>query len=188
MLFLSHCSEDSPKPITVRAHTFPTLSDSFSYPFRPFAHLRYSFTTAPRFPRSLPHLFPSPISTYRPCLFLISTVSPFGLLLFPPTPIFPPIPTSVASLSHRCFGSFLSHLRSPPFPRSPHSLRAVGILCSAFSHACSTFPTDRENSLTLAPLFVTFHCGHALLFSGHSHASKQYIRRAPCTIVSSDSI
>ena len=57
-----------------------------------------------------------------------------------------------------------------------------------FSHACSTFPTDRENSLTLAPLFVTLHCGHALLFSGHGHASKQYIRRAPCTVVSSDSI
>ena len=56
------------------------------------------------------------------------------------------------------------------------------------SHPRSTFPTDRENSLTLAPLFVTFHCGHALLFSGHGHASKQYIRRAPCTVVSSDSI
>ena len=57
-----------------------------------------------------------------------------------------------------------------------------------FPHACSTFPADRENSLTLAPLFVTFHCGHAPLFSGHGHASKQYIRRAPCTVVSSDSI
>ena len=34
----------------VRARTFPTLSDSFSYPFRPFAHLRCSFTTDPRFP------------------------------------------------------------------------------------------------------------------------------------------
>ena len=165
----------------MRARTFPTLSDSFSYPFRPFPHLRYSFTTAPRFLRSLSHLFPSPISAYRPYLFLISTVSPFGFLLFPPTPIFSPIPTSAASLSHRCFGSFLSHLLSPPFPRSPHSLRTVGTPCSAF-------PTDRENSLTLAPLFVTFHCGHALLFSGHGHASKQYIRRAPCTVVSSDSI
>ena len=166
---------------SVRARTFPTLSDSFSYPFRPFAHLCYSFTTAPRFLRSLSHLFPSPISAYRPRLFLISTVSPFGFLLFPPTPIFSPIPTSAASLSHRCFGSFSSHLRSPPFPRSPHSLRTVGTLRSAF-------PTDRENSLTLAPLFVTFHCGHAPLFSGHGHASKQYIRRAPCTVVSSDSI
>ena len=56
------------------------------------------------------------------------------------------------------------------------------------SHACSTFPTDRENPLTLAPLFVTFHCGHAPLLSGHGHASKRYIRRAPCTVVSSDSI
>ena len=56
------------------------------------------------------------------------------------------------------------------------------------SHARSTFPTDRENSLTLAPLFVTFHCGHALLFSGHGHASKQYVRRAPCAVVPSDSI
>ena len=165
----------------MRARTFPTLPDSFSCPFRPFAHLRCSFTTTPRFPRSLPHLSPSPISAYRPYLFLISTVSPFDFLLFPLTPVFSPIPTSAASLSHRCFGSFLSHLRSPPFPRSPHSLRTVGTLCS-------TFPTDRENSLTLAPLFVTFHCGHALLFSGHGHASKQYIRRAPCTVVSSDSI
>ena len=154
----------------VRARTSPTLSDSFSYPFRPFAHLRYSFTTAPRFLRSLSHLFP------------------FGFPLFPPTLIFSLIPTSTASLSHRCFGSFLSHLRSPPFPRSPHSLRTVGTLCSAFPTDCSTFPTDRENSLTLAPLFVTFHCGHALLFSGHGHASKQYIRRAPCTVASSDSI
>ena len=172
----------------MRARTSPTLSDSFSYPFRPLAHLCCSFTTTPRFPRSLPHLFPSPISAYRPHPFLISAVSPFGFLLFPPTPIFSPIPTSTASLSHRCFGSFLSHLRSPPFPRSPHSLRTVGTPLLRFSHACSTFPTDRENSLTLAPLFVTFHCGHALLFSGHGHASKQYIRRAPCTVVSSDSI
>ena len=165
----------------MRARTSPTLSDSFSYPFRPFAHLRYSFTTTPRFPRSLSHLFPSPISAYRPRLFLTSTASPFGSLLLPPTPIFSPIPTSAASLSHRCFGPSLSHLRSPPFPRSPHSLRAVGTLRS-------TFPTNRENSLTLAPLFVTFHCGHALLFSGHGHASKQYVRRAPCAVVSPDSI
>ena len=57
-----------------------------------------------------------------------------------------------------------------------------------FSHACSAFPTDRENSLTLAPLLVTFHCGHAPLFSGHGHASKQYIRRGPCAVVPSDSI
>ena len=165
----------------MRACTSPTLSDSFSYPFRTLAHLRCSFTTAPRFPRSPSHLSLSPISAYRPYLFLISTVSPFGFLLFPPTPIFSPIPTSTASLSHRYFGSFLSHLRSPPFPRSPHSLRTVGTLRS-------TFPTDRENSLTLAPLFVTFHCGHAPSFSCHGHASKQYIRRAPCTVVSSDSI
>ena len=161
----------------VRARTSPTLSDSFSYPFRTLAHLRCSFTTTPRFPRSLPHLSPSPISAYRPSLFLISTDSLFGFLLLPPTPVFFPIPTSATSLSRRCFGSFLSHLRSPPFPRSPHSLRTVGTLRSAFSHACSTFPTDRENSLTLAPLFVTFHCGHALLFSGHGHTSRQYIRR-----------
>ena len=57
-----------------------------------------------------------------------------------------------------------------------------------FSHARSAFSTDRENSLTLAPLSVTLHCGHALLFSVHGHASKQCIRRAPCTVVSSDSI
>ena len=167
--------------VSVRARTFPMLSDSFSYPFRPFAHLRYSFTTTPRFLRSLSHLFPSPISTYRPYLFLISTVSPFGFLLFLLTPIFSPIPTSAALLSHHCFGSFLSHLRSPPFPHLPHSLHTMGTLRS-------TFPTNRENSLTLTALFVTFHCGHALLFSGHGHTSKQYIRRAPCTIVSSDSI
>ena len=55
------------------------------------------------------------------------------------------------------------------------------------SHACSTFPRT-VRTLTLAPLFVTFHCCHAPLFSGHGHASKQYIRRAPCTVLSSDSI
>ena len=165
----------------MRARTFPTLSGSFSCPFQTLAHLCCSFTTTPRFLRSLSHLSPSPISAYRPRLFLISTVSPFGFLLFPPTPIFSPIPTSAASLSHHCFGSFLSHLRSPPFPRSPHSSHTVGTLCSAF-------PTDRENSLTLAPLFVTLHCGHAPSFSGHGHASKQCTRRGPCTVVSSDSI
>ena len=127
----------------MRARTFPTLSDSFSYPFRPFAHLRYSFTTAPRFLRSLSHLFPSPISAYRPYLFLISTVSPFGFLLFPPTPIFSPIPTSAASLSH---------LRSPPFPRSPHSLRTVGTLCSTFPTLAPLFPR------TVRTLSRSLHC------------------------------
>ena len=73
-------------------------------------------------------------------------------------------------------------------PTLAAQLAYCGNLSLRFSHACSAFPTDRENSLTLAPLFVTFHCGHALLFSGHGHASKQYIRRAPCTVVSSDSI
>ena len=136
----------------MRARTFPTLSDSFSYPFRPLAHLRYSFTTAPRFLRSLSHLFPSPISAYRPRLFLISTVSPFGFLLFPPTPIFSPIPTSAASLPHRCFGSFLSHLRSPPFPRSPHSLRAVGTLRSTFPTLAPLFPR------TVRTLSRSLHC------------------------------
>ena len=172
----------------MRARTSPTLSNSFSYPFRPFVHLRYSFTTAPWFSRSLSHLSPSPISAYRPYLFFIPAVSPFGFLLFPPTPIFSPIPTSTASLSHRCFGSFLSHLQSLPVPTLAAQLAYRGNPSLHFSHACSTFPTDRENPLTLAPLFVTFHCGHTLLLSGHGHASKQYIRRAPCTVVSSDSI
>ena len=137
---------------------FPTLSDSFSYPFRPFAHLRYSFTTTPRFLRSLSHLFPSPISAYRPCLSPISVVSPFGFLLFPPTPIFSLIPTSAASLSHRCFGSFLSHLRSPPFPRSPHSLRTMGILRSAFPALALLFPR------TVRTLPRSLHCSsHSLV-------------------------
>ena len=136
----------------MRARTFPTLSDSVSYPFRTLAHLRCSFTTTPRFPRSLPHLSPSPIAAYRHYLFLISAVSPFGFLLFPPTPIFSPIPTSAASLSHRCFGSFLSHLRSPPFPRSPHSLRTVGTLCSAFPTLAPLFPR------TVRTLSRSLHC------------------------------
>ena len=136
----------------MRARTSPMLSDFFSCPFRPSAHLRYSFTTAPRFIRSLSHLFPSPISAYRSCLSLISTVSPFGLLLFPPTLIFPPIPTSAASLSHHCFGSFLSHLRSPPFPRSPHSLRTVGTLRSTFPTLAPLFPR------TVRTLSRSLHC------------------------------
>ena len=136
----------------MRARTSPTLSDSFSYPLRPFVHLRYSFTTAPRFLRSLSHLSLSPISTYRLYLFPISTASPFGFLLFPPTPIFPPIPTSTASLSHCCFGSFLSHLRSPPFPRSPHSLRTVGTLRSAFPTLAPLFPR------TVRTLSRSLHC------------------------------
>ena len=136
----------------MRARTFPMLSDSFSYPFRTLAHLRCSFTTTPRFLRSLSHLFPSPISAYRSYLPLISTVSPFGFLLFPPTPIFSPIPTSAASLSHRCFGSFLSHLRSPPFPRSPHSLRTVGTLRSAFPTLAPLSPR------TVRTLSRSLHC------------------------------
>ena len=151
----------------MRGRTFPTLSDSFSYPFRPLAHLRYSFTTTLRFPRSLSHLFPSPIST-DPYLFPDShehslIIAPLLRFLLISSPI-AAVPTLATQLAYR----------------GNPSLR--------FSHACSTFPTDRENSLTLAPLFVTLHCGHALLFSGHGHASKQYIRRAPCTVVSSDSI
>ena len=147
----------------MRARTFPTLSDSVSYPFRTLAHLRCSFTTTPRFPRSLPHLSPSPISAYRPHLSLISTVSPFGFLLFPPTPIFSPIPTSAASLSHRCFGSSSSHLRSPPFPRLPHSLRTVRTLCSAFPTLALLFPrTVRALSRSLHcsshSIVVTLHC------------------------------
>ena len=137
----------------MRARTFPTLSDSFSYPFQTLAHLRYSFTTAPRFLQSLSHLFPFPIST----------VSPFGFLLFPPTPIFSPIPTSAASLSHRCFGSLLSHLRSPPFPRSPHSLRTVGTLCSAFPTPAPLFPRTVGTLSRLLhrwshSIVVTLHC------------------------------
>ena len=147
----------------MRAHTFPMLSDSSSCPSRPFAHLCYSFTTAPRFPRSLPHLSPSPISAYRPHLFLISTASPFGFPLSPPTPVFSPIPASAASLSHRCFGPSLSHLRSPPFPRSPHSLRAVGTLRSAFPTLAPPFPrTVRTLSRSLPcssrSTVVTFPC------------------------------
>ena len=136
----------------MRARTFPTLSDSFSYPFRSLAHLRCSFTTTPRFPRSLPHLSPSPISAYRPYLFLLSTVSSFGFLLFPPTPIFSPIPTSAASLSHRYFGSPLSHLQSPPCPCLPHSLRTVGTLCSTFSTLAPLFPR------TVRTLSRSLHC------------------------------
>ena len=96
------------------------------------------------FPFSYLHL--SPLS------FLISTVSPFGFPLFSPTLIFSPIPTSTASLSHRCFGSFLSHLRSPPFPRSPHSLRTVGTLCSTFPTLAPLFPR------TVRTLSRSLHC------------------------------
>ena len=130
----------------MRACTSPTLSNSFSYPFRPFAHLRYSSATTPRFPRSLSHLSPSPISA----------VSPFDFLLFPPTPIFFPIPTSAASLSHRCFGSFSSHLRSPTFPRSPHSLRTVGTLCSTFPRTVRTL--SRSLHCSSHSIVVTLHC------------------------------
>ena len=140
----------------MRARTFPTLSDSFSYPFRTLVHLRCSFTTAPRFPRSLPHLSPSPIAAYRPYLFLISAVSPFGFLLFPPTPIFSPVPTSAASLSHRCFGSFLSHLRSLPFPRSPHSLRTVGTLAPLFPRTVRTL--SRSLHCSSHSIVVTLYC------------------------------
>ena len=94
----------------------------------------------------------SPISTYRPHLSLISTVFPFGFLLFPPTPIFSPIPTSAASSSHRCFGSSLSHLRLPPSPRSPHSLRTVGTLRSAFPTLAPLFPR------TVRTLSRSLHC------------------------------
>ena len=147
----------------MRAHTFPTLSDSFSYPFRTLAHLRYSFTTAPRFPRSLPHLSPSPISAYHSYLSFISTVSSFSFLLFPPTLIFSPISTSAASLSYRCFGSFLSHLRSPPFPCSPHSLHTVGTLRSTFPTLAPLFPrTARTLSCSLHcsshSIVVTLYC------------------------------
>ena len=122
----------------------------------------------------------------------------FSLLLSPPLPL-------------SAFSYFRRPLSFPRFPRAQPRYRTVASVPSFLisdrrrSHARRTacvpwepfaplfprllhFPTDRENSLTLAPLFVTFHCGHALLFSGHGHASKQYIRRAPCTVVSSDSI
>ena len=152
-------------------------------------HLRYSFTTTPRFLRNLSHLSPSPISAYRPYLFLISPVSPFGFLLFPPTPIFPRFPQ--AQPRYRTVASVPSYLisdRRRGTPTLTAQLAYRGNPSLRFSHACSTFPTDRENSLTLAPSFVTLHRGHAPLFSVHGHASKQYIRRAPCTVVSSDSI
>ena len=166
---------------------FLTLSDSFSYPFQPlhtcatllpllrgfsetyrtfpFSYLRLSSLSFPylhRFPFRL-----SPISA-DPYLLPDSherslVIAPLLRFLLISSPI-AAVPTLAAQLAYR----------------GNPSLR--------FSHACSTFPADRENSLTLAPLFVTFHCGHALLFSGHGHASKQYIRRAPCTVVSSDSI
>ena len=171
----------------VRARTFPTLSDSFSYPLRPFAHLHYSFTTAPRLPQSLSHL---PLLLSPPIAPIFSLSLPFPLsafsyfrrpLSFPRFPRVQPRYRTVASV--------------PPYlisdRRRSHTRHTACVPWEPFaplSHACSTFPTDRENSLTLAPLFVTFHCGHALLFSGHGHASKQYIRRAPCTVVSSDSI
>ena len=131
----------------------------------PFSYLRLS-------PSSFPYLHcfpfrPSPISA-DPYLFPDSherslVIAP--LLRFPliSSPI-AAVPTLAAQLAYRGNPSFRF------FPRLLH------------------FPTDRENFLTLAPLFVTFHCGHTLLFSGHGHASKQYIRRAPCTVVSSDSI
>ena len=77
---------------------------------------------------------------------------PFRLSPISADPYLFPIPTSAASLSHRCFGSFLSHLRSPPFPRSPHSLRTVGTLCSAFPTLALPFPR------TVRTLSRSLHC------------------------------
>ena len=161
LLFLSF---PTPCPLALLFYHYSEVSPKPIAPF-PFSFLHLS-------PLSFPYLcrFPfwlSPISA-DPCLFPDSherslVITPLLRFLLISSPI-AAVPTLAAQLAYRGNPS----------------------LC--FSHTCSTFPTDRENSLTLAPLIITLHCGHALLFSGHSHASKQYIRRAPCTVVSSDSI
>ena len=88
----------------MRARTSPTFSDSFSYSFRSLAHLHYSFITAPRFLRSLSHLFLLPIST-DPCLFpdsherslVIASLLRFLLISSPITAV----PTLAAQLAYR---------------------------------------------------------------------------------------
>ena len=122
----------------------------------PFSYLRLS-------PSSFPylHCFPfrlSPISA-DPYLFPDSherslVIAPLLRFLLISSPI-ATVPTLAAQLAYR----------------GNPSLR--------FSHARSAFPTDRENSLTLSPLFVTFYCGHALLFSGHGHASRTVYKESP---------
>ena len=129
----------------MRAHTFQMFSDSFSYPFRPLAHLHYSFTTAPRFLQSLSHL----------SLSLISTASLFGFLLFPPTPIFPRFPRvqphyrTVASVpSYLISARRRSHARrtacvpweplAPPFPRTVRTL-SRSLHCSSHSIVVTLF-------------------------------------------------
>ena len=114
----------------VRARTSPTLSDSFSYPFQTLAHLRCSFTTTPRFPRSLSHLSPSPISAYRPYPFLISTVSPFGFLLFSADPLsFPRFPR--AQPRYRTVTSVPSYLISDR--RRSHARRTACVPWEPFA-------------------------------------------------------
>ena len=172
----------------VRARMSPTLSNSFSYLLQTLVHLRYSFTTTPRLLQSLSHLFPFSYFHLSSLSFPYLHCFPFRLSPISADPyLFPD--SHERSLVIAPLLRFL--LISSPIAAVPTlaaQLAYRGNPLLRFSHACSTFPTDRENSLTLAPLFVTFHCGHALLFSVHGHASKQCIRRAPCTVVSSDSI
>ena len=161
LLFLSF-----PNPCTL-ALLFYHCSEVFPKPITPFP-----FSYLHLLPLSFPylHCFPFRLSPISADPYLFSDSHERSLVIAPLlrflliSSLIAAVPTLAAQLVYR---------GNPSLHRS---------------HACSAFPTDRENSVTLAPLFVTFHCGHAPLFSGHGHASKQYIRRAPCTVVSSDSI
>ena len=147
----------------MRARTSPTLSDSFSYPFRTLCALALLFYHCSE-------VSPKPIAPFPFSYLRLSPLSfpylhhfPFRLCLFLLTPIFSPIPTSAASLSHRCFGSFLPHLRSPPFPRSPYSLRTVGTLRSAFPTPAPLFPRtvgtpSRSLHCSSRSIVVALHC------------------------------
>ena len=165
------------------------VSDSLRLLFLPSPNLyalALLFTTTLRFPRSLSH-FPFLLSP--PIALIFSLSPPFPLWLSPISAdpyLFPDsheLGLVIAPLLR--FLLISSPIAAVPTLAAQLAYRGNPLL--RFSHGCSTFPTDRENSLTLAPLFVTFYCGHAPLFSGHGHASKQCIRRAPCTVVSSES-